>query len=215
MTFPFQSRQGCTERHRTFHYLSSLSLVGQWKHGNGNVLLKRKVYPGILLLLWWYRKKIGPRKKYWYRSRKKMVLEKSTGTGPGKNCVPKKEPEPVPEKIAPGTREFPGKIGPEKKYWYRSQKNWSWKKVPVPVPEKNGPEKKVLAPVPEQIGPGEKYRYRKKSRYRHTLLLKGSFFNPLLSCYRNESTSVESYTKLMFNADLRLLCGVVGIEVVG
>ena len=182
----------------------------QWKRLAQEKGLPRNFAPSLMVP-----EKNGPRKKYWYRSRKKMVLEKSTGTGPGKNCVPKKEPEPVPEKIAPGTREFPGKIGPEKKYWYRSQKNWSWKKVPVPVPEKNGPKKKVLAPVPEQIGPGEKYRYRKKSRYRHTLLLKGSFFNPLLSCYRNESTSVESYTKLMFNADLRLLCGVVGIEVVG
>ena len=63
-------------------------------------------------------KKIGPGKKYRYQYRKKyrslyrkkLVPEKSTGTGTGKKLVPKK---------STGTG-----------------KNWSQKKVPVPVPEK-------------------------------------------------------------------------------
>ena len=41
------------------------------------------------------------KKKYWYRSRKKLVLEKSTGTGPRKKCSWKKVPIQVPEKVGP------------------------------------------------------------------------------------------------------------------
>ena len=48
---------------------------------------------------------------------KNWSRKKSTGTGPGKKLVPEK---------STGT-------GPRKK--------WSWKKVPVQVPEKIGPEK--------------------------------------------------------------------------
>ena len=42
---------------------------------------------------------------------KKLVPEKSTGTGTGKNWSRKKVPVPVSEKIGPSTVEFPGTPG--------------------------------------------------------------------------------------------------------
>ena len=66
--------------------------------------------PGILLLFGWYR----------YRYRKKLVPEKSTGTGTGKILSRKKVPVPVPKNLVPEKSTGTG-IG----------KNWSrYRKIP-------------------------------------------------------------------------------------
>ena len=58
-------------------------------------------FPGIVHFFWWYRN----------RYRKKLVPEKSLGTGIGKIWYRKKVPEPVSEKFGTG-----------KKYQYRNRK---------------------------------------------------------------------------------------------
>ena len=100
-----------------------------------------------------------------FRSFKETLIETGTRVwhpGPGNSrsrefCSFLEVPVPVPEKIGPGKKyryRYRKNLVPEKSTGTGTEKIWSRKKVPVPVPEKNWSRKKVPVPVSEKIGPG-------------------------------------------------------------
>ena len=89
--------------------------------------------------------------------------------GPGNFAPFWMVPVPVPEKFGPGKKNryrYRKNLVPEKSTGPGTGKNWSRKKVPVPVSEKLVPEKSTGTGI-GKIGPVKKYRYR----YRKKLVL--------------------------------------------